>query len=121
MTRKREPALFADKVREAMALRQLTQGQLAIKADVSQPHISRILAGENIPAIDIAARLARALEVSLDWLCELPDRRLGRLTPMEDELLAIFRCIPGNFRLFAIEQVRVFVPKPSPGKERSVE
>ena len=71
----------------------MTQGQLAVKSEVDQPSISRAISGESLPRVDRAARLAKALEVSLDWLCGLPSRTPGELTPEEDQLIKWFRAI----------------------------
>lgn len=86
--------VFADRLRQAMEARELTQGQLEIAAAVSQGHISMILNEKRIPAIDIAMRLALALGVSIDWLCGLPVRDPGALSHDETMLLESYRAIP---------------------------
>lgn len=85
--------VFAERLAVMLELRDMTQGQLAVKSGISQPHISRILRGENVPNVDIAAQLAAALNVSLDWLVGLPERQPDALRPEEDQLLRIFRRI----------------------------
>ena len=50
----------------------LSQMALAIKANVGQTTISAIERGEMVPTIEIAQRLARALDCTVDKLLE-PD------------------------------------------------
>lgn len=52
--------------------------------------------------------LSRILGRSVPWLLGIDNG----LTDLEDEVLTLFRAVPDNFKLFVIEQVRVFVPKP---------
>ena len=98
----REEKAFALKLKAALAIRGLTQGQLKVLAGVSQSAISRSLSGETVPAVDIAARLARALDVSLDWLCDLPPRTPGELTPDETELLNRYRAATPALRAITL-------------------
>lgn len=84
-------AEFARRVREAMEVKQFSQGQLAIRSGLRQNHISLITLGQREPGVLHAAALARALGVTLDWLCGLPDNTGATLTPDEDEVLRIYR------------------------------
>ena len=82
---------FARNLRHALTIKGWSQGQLAHKAKVSQGHISMILREERGPSISIAIALARALDVSLDWLAGLPKRNPNELEPDETELLRLYR------------------------------
>lgn len=46
----------------------MTQQELAQKADTTAPAISMIEAGKRNPSLDLARRLAHPLDVTLDWL-----------------------------------------------------
>jgi transcriptional regulator with XRE-family HTH domain len=81
------------RIEEAMALREWTQGQLELRSGVSQQHISLIINGRRMPRADKLLALARALEVSADWLLGLSPRTPGSLTPEEDTLLTEFRAL----------------------------
>ena len=62
-------AAFADRLRKARERRKLTTRDLAKLASVDHTWISRLETGErqNV-SLQVALRLAQALDVSLDWL-----------------------------------------------------
>lgn len=85
---------FPDRLDAAMYLRDLTPKGLAHRADISQRYVNALLAGERKdPGLSIMMALAKALDVSLDWLAGLPRRAPTELDPMEDKLLTMFRQI----------------------------
>jgi transcriptional regulator with XRE-family HTH domain len=99
--------MLSYRLREAMDIRRKTQERLAAETGVSQSHISRIVNGEREPTVDIAVRLAYALDVSLDWLCGLPPAPDSPLEPDEGELLASYRAITTeSARAIALNLVR---------------
>ena len=59
---------FSERLREARKLRNLTQEQLAEKADVSRVMITRYECGQVIPTVEVLVRLADALHISIDDL-----------------------------------------------------
>lgn len=68
-----ELEIFAKRLRTARADAMLNYNELAKKAGTSDATICRIENGKRCPNLMIAARLAKALNVSLDWLCGLDD------------------------------------------------
>ena len=52
----------------AMAVADMTQSRLADKVGVSQPAISRYIAGQFLPRMNVAQAIAKTLGVSFDWL-----------------------------------------------------
>ena len=58
------------RIREARLAAGLTQAQLAEKADVSRVSIGFYERGERIPPLDAGAKIAKVLNVSLDWLVD---------------------------------------------------
>jgi len=99
--------MLSYRLREAMDIRKKTQEKLAAETNVSQSHISRILNGEREPTVDIAMRLAYALDVSLDWLCGMPPAPDAMLAPDEGELLDSYRAIEGKAaRTIALNVIR---------------
>ena len=98
---------FGRKIEEALTVRDWTQGQLELRSGVGQSHISQIVRGKTRPRIDIAAALARALGVSLDWLAGVPPRPGGDpLEPDEQELVEAFRRLDMAHRAVVLNMVR---------------
>ena len=81
------------RIQMALELKGFSQGQLAHKSGVNQSHISMILAGKRSPGTDKLIAIARALDVSLDWLAGLPPRTPGELAPDEEDLLTAYRTL----------------------------
>lgn len=78
MAKKDKPHIkkFGAALREERTAARLTQEELAKMADITTKYLSRIELGDQMPSVDIAARLAVALGVSLDALLGLPLRTL---------------------------------------------
>jgi transcriptional regulator with XRE-family HTH domain len=59
---------FPKRLAQVRAEKGLSQGDLAAKTGIAPAQISRYETGKNAPRPEIIARLARALDVSMDWL-----------------------------------------------------
>jgi transcriptional regulator with XRE-family HTH domain len=81
---------FASLVIAAMERRGWDQPQLAERSGVSQSSISRMLNGQQAPKLDSAAKLAKALDLSLDELAGLRASRES-LTSAERTLIDFAR------------------------------
>jgi transcriptional regulator with XRE-family HTH domain len=71
----RQPAIvqaFAQRLREIRGAKEMTQRDLAAKAEVTLTYISRLEAGGAAPGIDLLERLAQALEIELAELLPPP-------------------------------------------------
>jgi transcriptional regulator with XRE-family HTH domain len=67
-------ASMAEKIKGARRLRRLTQLELAERAGVAQSVVSKLERGTlTNPSTDVLRRLARALNVSMDYLAGLYD------------------------------------------------
>lgn len=62
-----------NRLREERARLDLTQADLAAKADVSRKTINTVENGVFIPSTDLALRLARALGTSVESIFQLPE------------------------------------------------
>ena len=70
----RQPSLFGTRVRQIRARRRLTQQELAALSHTAYNTIWKIESGTlQSPSVDVAARIARALSASLDFLAGLYD------------------------------------------------
>ena len=63
--------IIANTLREIIKSRGINQKWLADRAETTEPTISRYLKGATQPEINIVMRVAKALDVSMDYLCGL--------------------------------------------------
>lgn len=71
----------------------MTQAQLAAAADVADATISRIERGRLVPSVELAGRLAKALDLGVDDLLgpEPKDAKKGQLRPAVARLFALVK------------------------------
>ena len=62
--------LLGIRIREIRKTRELSQEELAERADISTQYVSNIERGKENPTLDLLLRLAEALRVSLGQLCD---------------------------------------------------
>jgi len=55
------------------AMHEVTQAELAERVDVARKTISRIESGGFVPSTELALKLARALDASVEELFQLPE------------------------------------------------
>jgi len=72
-----EPMLFGQRLTQTRKQKNISQEQLASKLGVHAPVIGRYERGEVKPSIEVAIRIAKVLEVSLDFLSGLSDNELS--------------------------------------------
>ena len=82
---------FGDLLRDMLDSRGISQKWLADNAETTESTISRYLNGKNQPEINIVARIAKALGVSMDYLCGLTDNPTPR-EHMGGENILLIRC-----------------------------
>ena len=86
----------ADRIKEKRLERGLTQDELANRLGISKQQVYRLEAGKHSPTADVLSRLAKELEVSMDYLFGLVDEPTGYLreedlSPMERNVLSAYR------------------------------
>lgn len=89
---------YAEKLYKHMLLKGLNQQKLARLSAVSDSEVSRILSGKSHPSLEYAARLARVLEISLDYLADDaldadPRRAVEATSAQEQEVLDLVRTL----------------------------
>ncbi len=89
-----------------MLARNWTQSDLARYSGLRQAHISQIINAERRPRFELMIPLARALDVSLDWLAGLPPKEPGVLEPDEEELLKAYQALDDAHRKVVLDMVR---------------
>lgn len=84
---------FAERLKDSIDMRGVTQRWLAEKANTTEATISRYVKEVNNPAVlEIIANIAKALDVSVDYLVgvtNLPESK-GSVSPEEKILLSCF-------------------------------
>lgn len=61
---------YALRLRKARETRNLTQAELAERADIQTMEVSHYEAGRRVPSLLHAINISRALDVRLDWLAQ---------------------------------------------------
>ena len=87
---------FSEKLGQKMLQLGLNGQKLARKSDVSDSEISRIMNGKSLPGLENAIALARAVDVSLDYLADDkvdldPSRPQESASEMETMVLRLVR------------------------------
>ncbi len=103
--------ILKDKLQMLMARCGLNGQKLARLSQVSDSEISRILQGKSRPGLDNAFRLAKAVNVTLDYLADdsldtEPPQPADHLSPDERRLLSIAQKIGQSEVLTLLENIR---------------
>ena len=85
----KEQSTFIKRLTELMEEFNMTQIQLAQKADITNVTISRYLSGERKPRIDIVTKIANAFSVSTDYLLGLSDEKNDKASKKEKQFIDI--------------------------------
>jgi transcriptional regulator with XRE-family HTH domain len=70
--------LFAERLSQARKQKKISQEELAKALGVHAPIIGRYERGEVKPSVEVAARIADALDISLDYLSGISDQQLDK-------------------------------------------
>ncbi len=73
-------AVFAQRLNEVRRTRKLSQDELGARIGILGKVLGRYERGEARPLVEVAAALARALDVSLDYLSGVTNEELDRST-----------------------------------------
>lgn len=98
--------LFAERFKAAREKSGLTLKELKDRIGVSVSALSHYANGANLPPLDVAAKLANELSVSLDWLCGInKDDQTSSITDCADVAITIehIRDLFSNARIFVEE------------------
>ncbi len=103
--------ILKDKLQMLMARHGLNGQKLARLSRVSDSEISRILQGKSRPGLDNAFRLAKAVNVALDYLADdsldaEPPQPADHLTPEERKLVTTAQKIGYSEVLTMLENIR---------------
>ena len=68
-------AIFGERLKEARFKKKMTQAQLAESCQTKQSAVSSFEKGKAIPNLEVAAEIAKLLDVSIDWLCGFDEKK----------------------------------------------
>jgi transcriptional regulator with XRE-family HTH domain len=83
--------LFSSILRDMLQSRGISQKWLAVEAATTEATISRYISGQTQPEINIVVRIAKALRVSVDFLCGLTDSPIPKES-LGAEIMLLMRC-----------------------------
>ena len=83
---------IANRIRECMKTRGVTQADLASAIGVQQYTVSRMLAGQPFPSVNQLAEIAKYLDVSLYFLIGVQERSYRELSPEAAKLVDAYAC-----------------------------
>ena len=106
----RQKTLFAQRVAELRKERGETQAEFSQRTGVRQQTISGYENGKVSPTLDAVIQIAKACDVSVDWLCGLIDTKRNKFTEYADVIMALVNigeAIKGKLYL-VMEEVEKF-------------
>lgn len=98
---------FGSRLEKLIKARGMSQREVSERCSLSQGHVSMLISGLREPGVDVALRLARVRDVSLDWLCE-NEREPSPLTLDENELIRLYRRLDPRLKELALESLRLY-------------
>ena len=102
----RQKTLFAQRVAELRKERGETQAEFSQRTGVRQQTISGYENGKMSPTLDAVIQIAKACDVSVDWLCGLSDTKRNKFTEYADVIMALVnigQATGGNLYLSKVE------------------
>ncbi len=121
--------VLRDNLRDIMGLRGITQAWLAEKTDITEATISRYLTGVHSPKIEYIAKMAGAMNVSVDYLLGLSASSIPNEPPSPEvrTLLAAYDRADAHTKKMVWMQLDLFLSDeekelaPQQSKERKSE
>lgn len=98
---------FGDTLRNLLEERELTQKELASKLNMAPSTLSSYIQNAREPDFTTLKLFAAYFSVSTDYLLENPTSSTS--TPLETEMLRIFRSLSKEQQEICVEQCRAFV------------
>lgn len=115
---------FSKKLKETRLEQGLNQRELAALSELSPQSISSFESGINSPTVPSLLALARALNVSVDYLLGRTDE-LGASLPVsqklpddEFELLRLYRILPPEFRRSLLDSAKLWAGEPTSATDK---
>lgn len=107
---------IAEYIKKSRLSKNLSQGQLSVKAGVTKSAISLIEKGDRVPQLDTLEKLAKALDVELQTLIDLaqgrpePTYTKEDMIPVEMINLPVVGTVRAGMPILAVENIERYVP-----------
>ena len=82
--------MMGERIRALLESKEMTQKELATKADITEAAVSHYIKGDRVPRSTVLSRIASAMGVSLDYLMD------GIPNDVKDDLLHARKLIARN-------------------------
>lgn len=102
----RQKEIFAQRLSELRKEKNETQAEFSQRTGIRQQTISGYENGKISPTLDAAIEIAKACDVSVDWLCGLTDTRRNKFIEYADVIMALVdigQATGGNLYLTKVE------------------
>lgn len=90
-TEQKEAPTLSAKIKDRMDQLQLNQSDLITKSEISEDSLEDIMTGTVIPGIDVAGRLSKALDTSIDYLIGNSEFSCAIASEDEQDIILKFR------------------------------
>ena len=90
-TEQKEAPTLSTKLKDRMDQLQLNQSDLITKSEISEDSFEDIMTGTVIPGIDVAGRLSKALDTSIDYLIGNSEFSCAIASEDEQDIILKFR------------------------------
>lgn len=90
-TEQKEAPTLSAKIKDRMDQLQLNQSDLITKSEISEDSFEDIMTGTVIPGIDVAGRLSKALDTSIDYLIGNSEFSCAIASEDEQDIILKFR------------------------------
>lgn len=95
---------FAGRLKTAIDSKKIKQADLAKSIDVSTANISNYVNGKAFPPIDTLAKIAKKLDISLDWLCGTErQERAETVGEVARSIMRVLNSLPNSCELETIQ------------------
>ncbi len=85
----KQKEVFAQRISELRKEKKETQAEFSERTGIRQQTISGYENGKLSPTLDAAIQIAKACDVSVDWLCGLSDTKRNKFTEYADVIMAL--------------------------------
>ena len=103
----RQKEVFAQRLSELRKEKNETQAEFSQRTGIRQQTISGYENGKMSPTLDAVIQIAKASDVSLDWLCGLSDTKRNKLTEYADVIAALVQIEQATLGRFYLSKEEV--------------